>query len=83
MATNVLDVVAKDLTVATNFLMLCSIGNVDGVAFVVGIFGVDCAAGVGSMQTELVGGRGKLFSWCSSTSSSFSNRGIASFFSHG
>ena len=30
------------------------------------------------MQTESVGGRGKLFSWCSSTASSVSNRGIAS-----
>ena len=34
---------------ATNFLMLCRTGSADGVAFVVGVFGVDCAAGVGSM----------------------------------
>ena len=83
MASNVLDVVAKALTVATNFLMLCSTGSADGVAFVVGVLGVDCAAGMGTMQTESVGGRGKLFSLCSSTASSVSNRGIASFFSHG
>ena len=31
---------------ATNFLKFCSIGN-DGVAFVVGASGVNCAAGVG------------------------------------
>ena len=33
----------------TNFLMLCSTGSADGVAFMVGVLGVDCAAGVGSM----------------------------------
>ena len=31
---------------ATNFLMFCSTGITDGVAFVVGVLGVDCAAGV-------------------------------------
>ena len=34
---------------ATNFLKFCSIGSGDGVAFMVGVLGVDCAAGVGSM----------------------------------
>ena len=34
---------------ATNFLMLCSTGSTDGVALVVGVLCVDCAAGVGSM----------------------------------
>ena len=48
-AAKVLDVVAKALTMATNFLMLCSTGSADGVTFVVGVLGVDCAAGVGSM----------------------------------
>ena len=32
---------------ATNFLMFCNIGSVDGVAFMVGVLGVDCVAGVG------------------------------------
>ena len=67
---------------ATNFLKFFSIDS-DGVAFMVGASGVlgwDCDAGEGGMWTEL-GGRGKLF--CSSTASSVSNRGTASFFSHG
>ena len=34
---------------ATNFLMLCSTGSADGAAFVVGVLGVDCVVGVGSM----------------------------------
>ena len=38
----VLDVVAKALTVATNFLMFCSTGS-DGVGFIVGASGVGCA----------------------------------------
>ena len=46
----------------------------------VGASGVGCGASEGSVWIEL-GGRGKLF--CSSTASSVSNRGIASFFSHG
>ena len=67
---------------ATNFLKFFSIDS-DGLAFMVGASGVlgwDCDAGEGSMWTEL-GGRGKLSR--SSTTSSVSNRGIASFFSHG
>ena len=35
---------------ATNFLKFFSIGS-DGVAFIVGALGVDCAAGEGSMCT--------------------------------
>ena len=42
---------------STNFLKFCMAGSADGVAFVVGVLGVDCAAGVGSMWIEL-GGRG-------------------------
>ena len=34
---------------ATNFLMLCNTASADGVAFVVGVLGVDCDVGVGSM----------------------------------
>ena len=60
MATNVLDVVAKALTVATNFLMFYSTGSVNGVAFMVGASGFECAASVGKIYTELIGGRGKL-----------------------
>ena len=70
---------------ATNFLKFCSMGNKGGMALVsaAGVLGWDCDAGEGSMWTESVEGKGKLFSWCSSTTSSVSNRGTASFFSHG
>ena len=81
MAANVFDVVEKFCTMATNFLKFCSIGS-DGVAFVVGVSGFECAAGVGKVYTKSIGGRGKLFFWCSSTASSVRNRGTASFFSH-
>ena len=46
-AACVLDVVAKALTVATNFLMFCSTGSVNGVAFMVSASGFECAVGVG------------------------------------
>ena len=59
MATNVFDVVAKVWTVATSFLGFCRAGS-DGVAFMVGALGFECAAGVGKIYTELIGGRGKL-----------------------
>ena len=59
MAANVFDVVAKVCTLATNFLKFCSIGS-DGVAFVVGVSGFKCVAGVGKVYTESIGGRGKL-----------------------
>ena len=45
---------------ATNFLMFCSIGSADGVAFVVGVSGFECTAGVGKIYTESIGGMGKL-----------------------
>ena len=45
---------------ATNFMMFCSTCSADGVAFVVGVSGFECAAGVGKIYTELIGGRGKL-----------------------
>ena len=87
MATNVFDVAAKVCTLATNFLKFCSIGG-DGVAFVVGVSGFECAVGVGKVYTKSIGARGKLCSWCSSTASfplsSLLNKGrISSFFSHG
>ena len=44
---------------ATNFLKFCNIGS-DGVAFVVGVLGFECAEGVGKVYTESIGGRGKL-----------------------
>ena len=68
MAANVFDVVAKVCTVANNFLKFCSIGS-DGMTFVVGVLGFECATGVGKIYTESIGGRGKLCSWCSSTAS--------------
>ena len=39
---------------ATSFLMFCSMGSTNGVAFKVGALGVDCAAGEGSMCTGRV-----------------------------
>ena len=45
---------------ATNFLKFCGIGSGDGMAFVVGISGFECAAGVGKIYTESIGGKGKL-----------------------
>ena len=44
---------------ATSFLRFCRAGN-DGVAFMVGASGFECAAGVGKIYTELIGGKGKL-----------------------
>ena len=58
---------------ATNFVKLCSTGSAYGVAFVVGVSGFECAAGVGKIYTESIGGRGKLCSWCSSTASFLMN----------
>ena len=57
---SVFDVVAKARTVATNFLMFCSTGSTDGVAFVVGVSRFECAASVGKIYTESIRGRGKL-----------------------
>ena len=45
---------------ATNFLMFCSTGSANRVAFVVGVSGFECAAGVDKIYTESIGGRGKL-----------------------
>ena len=45
---------------ATNFMMFCSTGSADGVAFVVGVSGFECATGVGKIYTELIRGRGRL-----------------------
>ena len=59
MAANVFDVVAKVCTLATNVLKFYSIDS-DEVAFVVGVSGFECAAGVGNVYTESIGGRGKL-----------------------
>ena len=71
---------------ATNFLMFCSTSSVDGVAFMVGVLGVDCAAD--RIHTKSLGGKGKLCSWWSSIAPfplhSLLNKGrISSFFSHG
>ena len=59
MVANVFDVVAKVCTLATNFLKFCKIGS-DGVVFVVGVSGFECAAGVGKVYTKSIGGKGKL-----------------------
>ena len=45
---------------ATNFLMFCSTGSVNGVAFMVGASGFKCTAGVVKMYTKSIGDRGKL-----------------------
>ena len=44
---------------ATNFLKYCNIGS-DEVAFMVGVAGFECAAGVGKVYTESIWGRGEL-----------------------
>ena len=44
---------------ATSFLRFCRASS-DRVAFMVGASGFECAAGVGKIYTELIGGRGKL-----------------------
>ena len=45
---------AKFCTLATNVLKFRSIGS-DGVAFVVGVSGFECAASVGRVYTESIG----------------------------
>ena len=45
---------------ATDFLMFSSTCSADGVASVVGVSGFECAAGVGKIYTESIGGKGKL-----------------------
>ena len=48
---------------AANFLRFCRAGNVDGMAFAVGVSGVEYAAGEGRMYTWLVQGSGLLVAW--------------------
>ena len=62
MAANVLDVVAKAWTVATNFLRFCRAGS-DGVAFMVGTLGFECAAGVGCVVDMIYSSSGMLLGW--------------------
>ena len=50
-AACVFDVVAKALTVATNFLRFCRASSVNGMAFAVGVSGVACDASIGKMLT--------------------------------
>ena len=81
------DVVAQVGIVATNLLKFCRACSVDGMAFVVGVSGVECAAGVGRICTWSVEGRCKLCFWSSSSVSlslpSLINiREVSSFFSH-
>ena len=56
MAANVLDVVAKAWTVATNFLRFCRASSVNGMAFAGGVSGVGCA--VGRIYTGFGSGEG-------------------------
>ena len=44
---------------ATSFLRFCRASS-DGVAFMVGALGFECAAGVCKIYAELIGGWGKL-----------------------
>ena len=67
-------VVEKFYTVATNFLKFCMAGSADGVAFVVGVLGVDCAACVGRIYTwsvEGATGSGHLVAWAVTLGFSF------------
>ena len=41
---------------ATSFLTFCRAGNVDGMAFAIGVSGVECAAGEGGIYTGSVEG---------------------------
>ena len=43
---------AKVCTVATNFLKFCRASNANGVAFPIGVSGVECAAGEARIYTE-------------------------------
>ena len=45
---------------ATSFLRFYWVDNVDGMAFAIGVSGVESTAGVGKIYTESIGGRGKL-----------------------
>ena len=57
---------AKACTLATNFLNFCKTDSAIDVAFVVGVLGVDCVAGVGKMYTwsvEGATGSGHLVAW--------------------
>ena len=77
---------------ATNFLQFCT-GNADRVAFIVGVSGVECAAGVGRMFIGSGRGNGLMVAWpvsfWGSSPASFPlpsslNKGrISSSFSHG
>ena len=67
MAVNVLDIVAKAWTVATNFLRFCRAGSVNGMAFAGGVSGVACGAGVGRMLS----GSGLFLGWAVALKSKF------------
>ena len=47
----------------TSFLRFCRVGNVDGMAFTVGVSGVECAAGEGRIYTGEGQGSGLLVAW--------------------
>ena len=67
MVANVLDVVEKAWTVATNFLRFCRAGSVNGMAFAGGVSGVACGAGVGRMLTS----SGLFLGWAMAIGSKF------------
>ena len=73
-ASCVFDVVAKFYTEATNLLKLLSQSGANWVAFGVGVFGVDCAAGEGRMyiwSVEGATGNGLLVAWAVAVGFSF------------
>ena len=48
---------------ATSFLRFCRAGNVDGMAFAVGVFVVECAVGEGRIYTGEGQGKRLLVAW--------------------
>ena len=63
MAANAFDVVAKVWTVATSFLRFCRADS-DGVAFMVGTLGFECAVGVVYTRSgEGASGSGLFVAW--------------------
>ena len=64
---------------ATSFLRFCRAGSVDGMAFAVGVSGVECAASEGRIYTgsvEGASGSGILVAWAVALGSNFVGNGL-------